>query len=137
MNTEHNTNPVLLFDGVCKFCHSSVRFVINRDREKRFYFCPLQSARGQQMMEQYHIEDTGLNSMILLDNGKIYRKSAAALRIARQLSMPWPLLSVFLLVPAFMRDAVYDFIGRHRYQWFGKYEQCYIPDDDTRERFVE
>lgn len=89
------------------------------------------------MMEQYHIEDTGLNSMILLDNGKIYRKSAAALRIARQLSMPWPLLSVFLLVPAFMRDAVYDFIGRHRYQWFGKYEQCYIPDDDTRERFVE
>jgi predicted DCC family thiol-disulfide oxidoreductase YuxK len=137
MKNDHDSKPVLLFDGVCKFCHGSIQFVIKRDRTQRLYFCPLQSARGQQMMAQHHVEDSGLNSMVLLDNGKVYRKSTAALRIARQLSMPWPLMSIFLLVPAPVRDAVYDFIGRHRYQWFGKYDKCYIPDDDTRERFME
>lgn len=75
--------------------------------------------------------------MLLLHNRRVYCKSGAALRIARKLRMPWPLLSIFLLVPAPLRDAVYDFIGRRRYRWFGKYDQCFIPDDHTRQRFIQ
>ena len=129
--------PVILFDGICRFCHASVQFVIKRDSKQRFRFCPLQSERGQQLSTQLGIENTDLTSMILVENNRSYRKSTAALRIARQLKMPWPLLYAFIIVPSFIRDAVYDFIGRHRYQWFGKFDQCWIPDDETRERFLE
>ena len=88
-------------------------------------------------MAQHEVEDSDLTSMLLLDSKRIYQKSTAALRIARKLRMPWPLLSIFLLVPVTLRDGVYDFIGKRRYRWFGKYDQCYIPDDDTRQRFMD
>lgn len=129
--------PVLLFDGVCKFCHAGVQFVIRRDQKNRFVFCPIQSEKGQQLMKQFGQQDSGLSSMILLQNNRVYRKSSAALRIARQLQMPWPLLYGFILVPVFIRDRVYDFIGNRRYQWFGKYDSCWIPDDETRKKFID
>jgi len=130
-------HPILLFDGVCKFCHASIQFVIKRDHRHRFRFCPLQSKRGQRLAKQYGIENSGLTSMILIQNNRTYRKSTAALQIARQLSMPWPLLYLFIIVPPILRDLVYDFIGRHRYRWFGKFDECRIPDNETRERFLE
>jgi predicted DCC family thiol-disulfide oxidoreductase YuxK len=130
-------HPTLLFDGVCKFCHASIQFVIKRDHRHRFRFCPLQSERGQQLAKQYGIENAGLTSMILIQNNRTYRKSTAALQIARQLSMPWPLLYLFIIVPPILRDSIYDFIGRHRYQWFGKFDDCRLPDNETRERFLE
>lgn len=88
-------------------------------------------------MKKYSVENSGLTSMILLQDNTAYRKSGAALRIARRLRMPWPLLYVFIVVPPFLRDAVYDFIGNHRYQWFGKFDQCWIPDDETQKRFLD
>ncbi|MGD8558476.1 MAG: DCC1-like thiol-disulfide oxidoreductase family protein [Gammaproteobacteria bacterium] len=135
--TDTGDHPILLFDGVCKFCHSSVQFVIKRDTNREFFFCPIQSSRGQQLMKHYGVEESGLNTMLLLDNNRVYNKSTAALRIARKLTMPWPLLSMFLVIPPPIRNAVYDFIGKRRYQWFGKYDQCHIPDDTTRQRFIE
>ena len=135
--SDSTDNPIILFDGICKFCHASVQFVIKRDIHNRFRFCPLQSPRGQQLTKDHGIDKLNLTSMILLEHNKVYRKSSAALRIARNLSPPWPALYVFIVVPPFLRNAVYDFIGSHRYQWFGKLEQCTIPDDKSRERFLE
>ena len=135
--SDNNNRPIILFDGVCKFCHASVQFVIKRDIHKHFLFCPLQSAKGQQLAAYHGVENLDLTSIILLENNKTYKKSSAALRIARRLTAPWPALYVFTIIPPFIRDAVYDFIGNHRYQWFGKYDQCIIPDDNTRERFLE
>jgi len=128
---------ILLFDGVCKFCHASVQFVIKRDHKHRFRFCPLQSERGQQLVNQYGIENAGLTSMILIQNNRTFRKSSAALQITRHLSMPWPLLYLFIIVPPILRDLIYDFIGSHRYQWFGKFDECWVPDNETRKRFLE
>lgn len=88
-------------------------------------------------MNQYQLSESGLSSMILLDNNKAYRKSTAALKIARSLPMPWPLTYVFILIPKFMRDRVYDVIGNHRYRWFGKYDSCWIPDDESRKKFID
>lgn len=129
--------PLILFDGVCKFCHASVNFVIEHDRRDYFRFCPIQSEKGQSLIEQYDITDSGLSSMILIQNDKIYRKSTAALRIARHLAFPWPLMYAFTLLPAFIRDAVYDYIGGRRYQWFGKYDQCLVPDSSVKSKFIE
>lgn len=130
-------NPIILFDGVCKFCHASVQFVIKRDQHHHFRFCPLQSPKGQQLALHHGIENPDLTSMILLENNHAFRKSTAALRIARNLAAPWPVLYALRFIPPFIRDAVYDFIGKRRYQWFGKFDQCMIPDDKTRERFLE
>ena len=75
--------------------------------------------------------------MVLLDNGHVYRKSTAALRVARRLSGLWPLLGIFLIVPRPIRDWVYDWIGRHRYPWFGQKSECWVPSEDLRRRFLE
>lgn len=130
---------IILFDGVCKFCHSSVQFVIKRDDNNRFVFCPIQSTKGQQLINQFGLSEIGLTSMILIDEEKnrSYIKSTAALHIARQLNMPWPLLFAFIILPRFIRDRVYEFIGSHRYQWFGKFDSCWIPDNESRKKFID
>lgn len=134
-----DTPFIILFDGVCKFCHSSVQFVIKRDRMNKFVFCPIQSEKGQSLLNQYKLTNLGLTSMILIDERtrKSYTKSSAALHIARQLKMPWPLMFGFMILPRFIRDRIYDFIGNHRYQWFGEYESCWIPDDESRKKFID
>ena len=139
-DTEHlnsDRNAIVLFDGVCNFCNSSVLFVIERDARQRFRFCQLQSESGKKLLVAHQLENSGLTSMILLQNGKAYTKSSAALRIAKQLRFAWPVLSLFLLIPKPLRDAVYDYIGNHRYQWFGKRDACWIPDNSIRRRFID
>lgn len=128
-------NRLVLFDGVCNFCSASVRFVIQRDPQARFQFAPLQSDLGQYFAQQYGF--TKLESMVLLERGQVYQKSSAALRIARQLNGLWPLFFVFIVVPGTVRDYVYDFIGNRRYRWFGKTEQCWIPEADIKGRFFQ
>ena len=88
-------------------------------------------------MNQHGISVSGLSSMILLEQNQVFFKSDAALRIAKKLTMPWPLLFLFIILPGLIRDGVYDFIGKRRYQWFGKYDHCWIPDDETKSRFLE
>ncbi len=132
-STAEPDRPVILFDGVCNLCTGSVRFVIERDARKRFRFASLQSPVAERLLGRR--ED--LESVILLQNGKIYRKSGAALRIARRLDGLWPALAVFLVVPRFLRDAVYDWIGRRRYRMFGKRDVCWTPQPELAERFLD
>ena len=128
---EHD-HPVILFDGVCNLCTGSVQFVIERDSRKRFRFASLQSPVAERLLGRR--ED--LESIILLQDGKTYRKSGAALRIARRLDGLWPLLAVLLIIPGFLRDAVYDWIGRRRYRMFGRREACWLPSVDLADRFL-
>ncbi len=130
-------NLIILFDGVCKFCDASVQFVIKRDKHNRFRFCTLQSSAGQRLATEFGVLDPNLTSMVLLENNKAYTKSSAALRVARYLAFPWPVLFIFIIFPPIIRNLVYDFIGNHRYQWFGKYDHCVVPDDSTREKFID
>ena len=130
-------NPTILFDGVCHLCAASVQFVIKRDPQQRFRFARLQSAVAQQLLAAHDAADNGLDSVILIYRGQLYRKSRAALRTALLLHRAWPLLGVFLLVPRFIADPVYDYIGRHRYQWFGKMDACGLPDTEQRWRFLD
>lgn len=125
--------PVILFDGVCNLCTGSVQFVIERDSRKRFRFASLQSPVAEKLLGRR--ED--LESVILVQDGKTYRKSGAALRIARQLDGLWPALWVLLVIPRFLRDAVYDWIGRRRYRMFGKREVCWTPQPELADRFLD
>jgi predicted DCC family thiol-disulfide oxidoreductase YuxK len=125
--------PVVLFDGVCNLCTASVQFVIARDSRKRFRFASLQSPAAERLLGRR--ED--LESMVLMEGGRTYRKSGAALRIARRLDGLWPLLSIFLLVPRPLRDAIYDWIGRRRYRMFGRRDSCWLPGPDLAARFLD
>jgi predicted DCC family thiol-disulfide oxidoreductase YuxK len=132
-STAEQGRPVILFDGVCNLCTGSVQFVIARDSRKRFRFASLQSPVAERLLGQRE----NLESVILVQHGKIHRKSGAALRIARQLDGLWPLLAVFFVVPRFLRDAVYDWIGRRRYRMFGKRDACWVPTPELAERFLD
>lgn len=127
---------VVVFDGVCNFCNSSVGFIIHRDRKAKFLFAPLQSEVAGQLLAGAGAPNPLPDSMAVVMNGRAYFRSAAAIRIAAGLRFPWPLLAVFWVIPWFIRDCVYDFIARRRYRWFGKREACMVPSPDVAARFL-
>jgi predicted DCC family thiol-disulfide oxidoreductase YuxK len=127
---------IILFDGMCNLCSTSVQFVIKRDKKKRFSFASLQSSFGQQVLKQYNIDTGGPGSFILIKNGKAYLQSTGALLVAKELSAGWPLLAAFMIVPPFIRDKVYDFVSANRYRWFGRKTECWLPSQELRERFL-
>ncbi|OYZ01462.1 MAG: hypothetical protein B7Y37_07280 [Sphingobacteriia bacterium 28-36-52] len=135
MEISSNTNPVILFDGVCNLCNSSVLFVIKHDPRKQFRFASIQGDYGQQVLKQFHLPPNSLNSFILLKDNQIYTHSTGALKVAKELSGAWPLLYAFIIVPPFIRNAVYQFIANNRYKWFGKKEQCMVPSPALKELF--
>lgn len=133
--TDQN-HPIVLFDGVCNFCEGRVRFIIDHDPHGTFRFASLQSDYGRALAEQYNTDASELNTMMLVEDGRLFKRSTAALRVARRLGFPWSLAWVFAIVPRPVRDAVYDFVANNRYRWFGKKEQCMIPTPEIRQRFL-
>ena len=127
-------HPVILFDGVCNLCNKSAQFIIKRDKNKKFRFAALQSAYAAKHLAGKNI--VGLDSVVLLQNDKVYTQSNAALRIAAQLEGAWPLLYVFIILPRFLRDGVYKFIAKNRYKWFGKQESCMLPRPELKDLFL-
>lgn len=127
---------VILFDGVCNLCNSSIIFVIKHDPKDLFRFAPLQSDLGKSLIKKHHIDPTQVDSIILVDQEKAYIKSSAALRIARHLSGGYSLLSIFLIFPAFLRNVFYDYIARNRYKWYGKKDSCMIPTPELKAKFL-
>ena len=128
--------PLILFDGVCTFCNASVNFIIDRDARSRFRFAPLQGPTGQEILKRQGLPTDLLDTMLLVEDNNVYTRSTAALRIARYLRFPWNLLSVFLLIPAFLRNAVYSVLAHNRYKWFGQEDACRIPTPELRARFL-
>lgn len=113
-----------------------MRFIVDRDPEGIFRYASLQSKTGQRLLEE-HGQADDLSTLILVEEGKAYSKSSAALRIARRLSGLWPVLSTLLVIPRPLRDIVYNGVAKRRYKWFGRTDECRIPTPDERERFLE
>ena len=134
MNTE-SKHKVILFDGVCNLCNSSVNFVIRNDKKDVFKFAPIQSDFGKIALKKHHINSKDTDSIILIDDDNYYIKSSAALYIAKNLSGAYPLLFCFMLVPKFMRNWVYDVVAKNRYKWYGKKENCMIPTPELIDKF--
>ncbi|MBS1627696.1 MAG: thiol-disulfide oxidoreductase DCC family protein [Bacteroidetes bacterium] len=135
MNTEL-THSVVLFDGVCNLCSSSVQFIIKHDKKRIFRFASLQSAYGENIIKHYNLPANKFDSFVLLKDGMIFTKSTAALMVAKQLSGIVKLLYCFIIVPPFIRNAVYTFIANNRYKWFGKKEACWLPTPELKYLFI-
>ena|SRR5690606_19982666 len=128
---------VIFFDGVCNLCNRSVQFVIKRDLVRKFRFASLQGKTAASMLPKLNISSAEADSFILLENDKVYTRSTAALRVLKELGGLWKILYVFIIVPPFIRDGIYNFIARNRYKWFGKRDECMIPTQDLKERFLD
>lgn len=132
------TKKIILFDGVCNLCNSSVQFVIKRDKKDAFRYAALQSEAGQSLLAERNIDTSEVDSIILIDPGvAYYTKSDAALEICDEIGGGWSLLVVFKWVPSSIRNIVYDFIAKNRYRWYGKKDQCMIPTPDLKAKFLQ
>jgi len=129
-------HKIILFDGVCNLCNGAVTYIIKRDKKNVFKFAALQSEIGRELTSKFNIDTTKVDSIILIDGEKHYEKSSAALHIAKNLSGAYPLLFGFMIVPKFIRNAVYDYIAKNRYKWFGKKESCMIPTAELKSKFL-
>jgi predicted DCC family thiol-disulfide oxidoreductase YuxK len=128
---------IVLFDGVCNLCSGFVQFILPRDPEGKYRFASLQSDVGRALLAEHDLPTDELESIVLLEGGECYVKSAAVIRIAAGLGGRYRLLSPFRYVPAAVRDRVYDFVADHRYRWFGKKDRCMVPSGDVESRFLE
>lgn len=128
---------LILFDGVCNLCDASVQYIIKHDKNDVFLFAALQSEVGQKIIEKFNIDTTKTDSILLYSEEKgISYKSTAALKIASKLGFPRNLMTIFIIVPAFIRNWVYDYIAKNRYKWYGKKEECMIPTPELKSKFL-
>lgn len=140
--------PVILFDGMCNFCDFAVHFIIDHERTSTLKFASIQSEAAAKLLERAASTEKaraltqGLrgggdpNSVVLIERGHIYTHSTAGLRVARYLRWPWSWFGAFVVVPRPLRDLLYRWFARHRYQWFGKTEACRVPTPELRARFL-
>ena len=134
---DSSRDHLLLFDGVCHLCDASVRFIVRRDLAGKIKFAPIQSPLGSRLYSQHGLDPAAPNAMLYLTPQGAFRASDAALEIARTLGGPWKLVLVFKPLPRVLRDAVYYFIARNRYRWFGRDESCMIPKAELKARMLE
>lgn len=128
---------IVLFDGVCNLCSSSVQFILRHDSANRFLFGSLQGVAGQGWLQHFNLPVNDFHSFMLVENDRLYTRSSGILRMLKLLGNGWQLLYFFMVVPKFVRDGVYDFIARNRYRWFGKKEECWIPKPEWKEKFLD
>jgi len=133
--------PVLLYDGLCGFCDTTVQFILRHDRNKTLRFAPLQGDYARHVIAR-HPELGGVDSLILVDHDasgveRVHVRSSGALAVARYLGGPWHLARATAIVPRFIRDLAYDGFARIRYRVFGRHESCPIPSPEQRARFID
>lgn len=129
-------NPVILFDGVCNYCNTMVNFAIRNDKKAILKFAPLQSEAGKRLTEEYKIASE-IDSVLFIEQGKVYTYSDAAIRISKYLRWPAKVLYGLIIIPKFIRQPFYKWIAKNRYKWFGKKEACMVPTLDVKMRFLD
>jgi predicted DCC family thiol-disulfide oxidoreductase YuxK len=127
---------VVLFDGVCNLCNHSVQFIVAHDPGLYFRFAALESPAAQRELSGCGFSGSLPDSVVLIEGGRVFTRSSAALRIARRLRFPWPALYVLMVAPASLRDFLYDWVARNRYRWFGRRDECLLPTPELRARFL-
>ena len=134
--TTDQPNPLLLFDGVCNLCNSSVQWVLKHDKAAQFRFAALQSDTGRQILLQHQLDPDATDTVVLVDEGRVFTRSDVAIQVFRRFGWPWAALTVFKWIPTTVRNYIYDWIARNRYRWFGRQQECWLPRPEWKERFV-
>ena len=129
---------IILFDGICNLCNSSVQYVIKQDTKDVFRFVALESALGQKILRHIGISDKYIDSIVVYQPGiAYYYKSAALIEITKSLQGIFHYGLLFKILPISLRDIVYDYIAKNRYRWYGKKESCMIPTPELKTKFLQ
>ena len=136
MQMEKKDQPIIIFDGVCNLCKYSVAFIVKNDRHAKFKFVSAQSEKGIDLQRMCGVDTLQDGTVILLKNDQVYVSSDAALQIAKELDGLWRLLYVLRFIPKRARDFLYSIISKNRYRWFGKMNECLVPDKNIKDRFL-
>jgi predicted DCC family thiol-disulfide oxidoreductase YuxK len=130
-------SSIILFDGTCNLCNGAVQFILERDPGRRFKFASIQSSTGRRLMGANGFDPNDAGTFVLIEGDRVFTRSEAALKVARELSGPWPALGLLRFVPKTLRDIGYTVITRNRYRWFGRKGSCMIPTEDVADRFLD
>jgi len=125
---------IVFFDGVCNLCNSAVDIIVSNDTKGSLKIASLQGETAKRYLDPSAIKN--LNSLIFYENGKLYEKSTGALKIARYMDFPWKILSLFIIIPCFVRDPVYSLIAQNRYRLFGQKDSCRLPTNEEKQHFL-
>lgn len=131
------SDRIILFDGVCKLCSAWAKFLIKYDRNHTFALATVQSAAGQRLLALHGLPTDTYSTMALIDDNTLYTQSSAFLQVMRLLPLPWPLFTIFYIIPRPIRDWLYDRIALNRYKLFGKFDSCLLPTPDHQKRFID
>jgi predicted DCC family thiol-disulfide oxidoreductase YuxK len=131
-----NDTAVVLFDGTCAFCERSVAFIARRDPHGYFRFGASQSPQAAALLAPFGVTRETARSIILIEDGRVYLRSTATLRIARRMSWPWSMAAAFLMVPTPVRDVLYRMVAAVRLRLAGRSNACAIPPPEIRERMI-
>ena len=135
MGTNNSVEKIVLFDGVCNLCNASVQFIIRHNKNANLKFASLQSEFGQSQLAKFQLP-TEVKTIVFITDGKALLRSNAALEVCQHLNGFYRYLKILKIIPAFLRDWIYNIIARNRYSWFGKKDQCWIPTPDLANRFM-
>lgn len=132
-----SNNRVVIFDGVCNFCNYWVDFLIRRDPKNKFLFTANQNEAGARILQEHGESAEDVGTVYFLEDGKLFKESTAALKIARNLPGLWPAFYGLMIIPRPIRDGIYQWIAKNRYRWFGKKETCRLPSPEERAKFLD
>ena len=136
MTESKSSHPVVLFDGICNLCNSSVRFLLAYNRKANLRFAPLQSVKAKELLKRLNWEEKVKDSLIFIEDDKLYIKSETAFKISNHLTYPWKVIYYLRFFPKRFCDWFYDVIAKNRYTWFGKKSSCMIPREEWKDRFL-
>ena len=129
-------NDVVVFDGVCNLCTHTVQFILEHESAPTLRFASVQSPAGSRLMRQFGMDPEDAKTFVLVEGGKPFVRSEAAIRIARHLRFPWRMARAARIIPRIVRDYCYDTIARNRYRWFGRRDVCMVPKQNVAARFL-
>lgn len=129
-------NPIILYDGVCHLCNGVINFILPRDKDRTFRFSPLQSETGQALLRKFQLPTDDYDSFVLVEGEKAYQRSSAAIKVMQGMGFPYSLGAVLWILPRPVRDALYNWVAKNRYKWFGQYDSCLMPTPEIKERFL-
>lgn len=130
------SKSIIFFDGVCNLCNASIDFIIRNDKNDQFLVGALQDDFSKKILSKFDVKDDYLDSLVLIQDSKVFYRSTAALKISKHLAGLWPIFYPLLILPKWLRDPVYDWIGKNRYKWFGKKNTCRLPKPEERAKFL-
>jgi predicted DCC family thiol-disulfide oxidoreductase YuxK len=137
ISTLPKDKKIILFDGVCNLCDASVQYIIKHDKKDTFRFVSFQSDLGKKIITHIGIDTTKIDSLVLYEPRRTYYyKSQAVLRIAKELGGLYHLFRIACILPKSILNAIYDYVAKNRYKWYGKKEACMLPSPEIKAKFL-